>query len=139
MPGYCAAPSGIIGGRLARIEGFRTGRDDRITFNPGVWFHEDTVIPGVAGAFEGACCVVILEISNNLRVGRIAEFRVAERVVARILDDRAAIRVGARLCDLFFCQFWKSLEKQWAEFIGPYQVYNFLVGKHGICERTTCA
>ena len=39
----------------------------RITFNLCVSFHEETVIPGILGAFEGALFVVKSKVSNDLR------------------------------------------------------------------------
>jgi len=72
-------------------------------------------------------------------VHQIAEFHAAERIVAEVLDDSAAIRVTVCFLELLFRQRWKSLEKKRLQFIGPHQVHDFLVRQHGICERAACA
>ena len=48
---------------------FHLSPNSRITFNLCVRFHEETVPPGIGGAFEGAVFVVESKISNDLRAG----------------------------------------------------------------------
>src|ERR1700687_5452108 len=85
-------------------------------------------------------CIIALqqqfanEVSTANVMLQVAEFSAAEWVVAQSLDDDASVSIGVRLCNLLFRQAWKSLQKQWAEFIGPYQIYDFLVGEHGVRE-----
>jgi hypothetical protein len=70
---------------------------------------------------------------------QIAEFHTAKGIVAEVLDDGATIRITVCLFELVFRESWKSLEKKWAELIGPHEVYDFLVSEHGIGEQTTGA
>jgi len=72
-------------------------------------------------------------------VHQIAEFHAAKGIVAEVLDDGAAVGITVGLLKLLFRELWKSLEKKWAEIIGPHEVYDFLVGEHGVCERNTGA
>jgi hypothetical protein len=60
-------------------------------------------------------------------VHQVAEFPIAERVVAKILDDCSSIGVGMGFPDLVFGQSRISLEKEGLDLIGPEQVYDFLM------------
>src|SRR5581483_5935066 len=70
---------------------------------------------------------------------QVAEFPAAERVVAKILDNGATVRVGMRLPDLVFRQSRISLEQEGLDLIGPEQVYDLLVRQNGVCERGSTA
>src|SRR6202158_2569680 len=72
-------------------------------------------------------------------VHQIAEFHAAKGIVSEVLDDGASIGVSVRLLELLFRECWKALEKKRAELIGPQQVYDLLVGEHGVRERSTAA
>ena len=43
------------------------------------------------------------------------------------------------LRQLVFREAGKALEEKWAEFIGPHQVYDFLVREDRVCGRTAGA
>ncbi len=77
------------------------------------------------------------EVSAADVMHQVAEFPAAERVVAEILDDGAAIGVGVRLSDLVFRQSRISLEQEGLDLVGPEQVHDFLVRQNGICGRAT--
>jgi hypothetical protein len=70
---------------------------------------------------------------------QVAEFPIAERVVAEILDGSSSIGVGMGLPDLVFRQSRISLEKEGLDLIGPEQVYDFLMRQNGICGRAAAA
>jgi hypothetical protein len=72
-------------------------------------------------------------------VHQIAEFHAAKRIVAKILNDRAAIGVSVCLRQLVFREAGKTLKEKWAELIGPNQVNDLLMGEHGVRERSACA
>jgi hypothetical protein len=59
---------------------------------------------------------------------QVAEFFIAEWVIAEILDDGASIGVGVGLPDLILGQSRKSLKEERLDLIGPKQVDDFLVG-----------
>jgi hypothetical protein len=44
-----------------------------------------------------------------------------------------------RFGELGFSKGWKSLQEQRPELIGPHQVHDLLVGKHGIRQGTAIA
>ena len=67
---------------------------------------------------------------------QVAEFRAAERIVAEVLDDGAAIGVGMRFFDLVFRQSRISLEQKRADLVGPEQVHDLLVRQNGVCGQT---
>ena len=70
---------------------------------------------------------------------QVAEFSVAERIVAEILDDGASVCVGMGIPDLLFRQSRISLEQQGPNRIGPEQVNNFFVGQDGVRGRAVAA
>ena len=75
------------------------------------------------------------EVSAANVVRQVAELLAAERVVAEVLDDGAAISIGMRLLDLVFRQSRKSLEQQRPDLTLPEQVYNLFVRQNGVCGR----
>src|SRR5208283_3135493 len=79
------------------------------------------------------------EIAAANVVQQVAEFHAAERIVAEVLDDGAAVGIRVRLLELVFRERRESLEEEWAEIRGPHQVHDFLVGEHGVCDGTTGA
>jgi hypothetical protein len=72
-------------------------------------------------------------------VHQVAEFFTAERVVAKILDDRAPVSIGVRLFELVFRESRISLEEQGPDLVGPEQIHDFLVRQNGVCGRTAAA
>ena len=60
-------------------------------------------------------------------------------VVAQVLYDGAAVRIGMRLRNLVFRQRGKSLEQQRPDLVFPEQVYDFLVRQNGIRKRAAAA
>jgi hypothetical protein len=70
---------------------------------------------------------------------QVAEFSAAERVVAEVLDDGAAVSVRVCLLDLFFGKSRISLEQKGTDFVSPQQIHDFLVRENGVRERTTAA
>jgi hypothetical protein len=70
-------------------------------------------------------------------VRQIAELPVAERVVAKILNGRAAIGIGVRLRDLVLRKPGKVLSQKRLNLVGPEHVDSFLVSQHGVRGRST--
>jgi hypothetical protein len=70
---------------------------------------------------------------------QVAEFSTAERVVAEILDDGAAVCIGMRLPDLVLRKSRISHEQKGLDLIDPQQVNDFLVRQNGVCGQTVAA
>ena len=68
---------------------------------------------------------------------KVAEIPAAERIVAEVLNDGAAIGVGVRLFDLVFGKAGIAFQQKRADFVGPHQVHNLFMGQDGIGGRTT--
>ena len=63
---------------------------------------------------------------------QVAELFVAERIVAHVLQKRAAIGEGVRFPEVILGSGWKAMEKQRNEVIFPDEINDFLMGKNGI-------
>ena len=68
-------------------------------------------------------------------MNQVAEVLAAERIVAKVLNDRAAIGVGMGVFDLVFSQIWKALQQEGVNLGSPYQVYDFLVRENGVAKQ----
>jgi hypothetical protein len=79
------------------------------------------------------------EIAAAHVVNQVAEFDAAEGIVAKVLDDGAAIGISVCFRELGFCESGKALEEKRAKITGPRQVHDFLVGEHGVGERASGA
>ena len=79
------------------------------------------------------------EVTAASVVHQIAKFQTAKRIVAKILNDGAAIGVSVCLFQLVFREAGKTLKEKWAELIGPNQVNDLLMGEHGVRERSAWA
>jgi hypothetical protein len=70
---------------------------------------------------------------------QIAELHTAERIVAEILDDCAAVGVAVRLFELVLGERRKTSEKQRAELIGPNEIDDLFVGEYRVRGRANGA
>ena len=66
---------------------------------------------------------------------QVAEVLVAERVVSKVLNDRAAVGISMRLFDLVFGNSWKPLHQKRPNLRDPQQIDNLLVGQDGVCKH----
>jgi len=77
------------------------------------------------------------EVSAANVVHEIAEFGVAERVVAQILYDGASVGIRMSFGDLRFCQRRESAQQQRPDIIRPNQIDDLLVRQNGVCGYST--
>jgi hypothetical protein len=75
------------------------------------------------------------EISAAHVVDEVAKFRAAEGIVAKILDDGAAVGVGMGFGELFFGEFRKSLEEKGTKRVLPEKIDDFFMSEDGIGKR----
>src|SRR5580693_8043229 len=67
-------------------------------------------------------------------VRQVAEKRMAEGIVPRILDRRAAICIRACPFQFHWCGTWIATEQHWNDGVFPCQVDDLLVRQHSITE-----
>jgi len=60
-------------------------------------------------------------------MGQVAEFLIAEGIVAQILNHRASVRVGMSLLDLLIGNARETLDQERSNLRFPCQVYDLLV------------
>ena len=72
-------------------------------------------------------------------VRQIAVKMAAERIVAKILNDAAAVRVGVRFVELIFGSVGKTLRQNRQDCVDPKRIYNRLMGQDGISARVKVA
>src|SRR5207245_8163819 len=79
------------------------------------------------------------EVSAADVMHEVAEFFIAERVIAEILDHRAAVRIGMGFPDLVFRPARISREQERLDLVSPQQIHDFLVGKNGVRGQSAAA
>ncbi len=72
-------------------------------------------------------------------VHQVAELLIAEGIVAHVLDDCSAIRIGVRLPHLLVREPGIARQDHRPQLIVPQQIDNLFVCEHGICVRATAA
>ena len=70
---------------------------------------------------------------------QVAEFSIAERIVAQILDYGASVGIGMSLFDLIFRQSWKSFQQKRTNRIGPQKIHDLLMSQYRISARSAAA
>ena len=75
------------------------------------------------------------EVAGADVVGEVREAGVAEGVVADVLDDAAAVRVGAGVLDFRGCERGVAAEQERDDGASPGEVDELLMGEHGVRSR----
>src|SRR5256885_13632719 len=70
---------------------------------------------------------------------QVAEFSIAERVVAQILDYGASVGISVSLFDLIFRQSWKAFQQKRTNPIGPQKIHDLLMSQYRISGRFAAA
>ena len=71
------------------------------------------------------------EISAADVVQQVTEVFIAERIIAEVLDDAPAIRVGVRVIELIFRWLRKSLFQKRLDLVCPCEINDLFVREHG--------
>ena len=72
-------------------------------------------------------------------VHQVAEFLAAERIIAQVLNDRAAIGVGVGFLDLIVREAGKAVLDQRTDVRRPQQVDDFFVGEDRVGKAASAA